>query len=231
MTYGKFQKTFALSVPVDRAWQAFTDAKDLEVWLTGTVQEADVRQGGRIAWAEDDYGRLVWDIVEADPPNKLVYKESSSILPVPTDVTVTFEESQSGTKITVTQAGFGEGENWQTHLDNVGLAWVQTLAALDLYLRTGARFDRFFTFQSGLGMLTDDLLAGPVVLSVDDGAFAAKAGIQRGDIILKLGTAPVFSRSDLWLFNREHPIGEEVEVTYARSGEVLTARAALTEPT
>ncbi|RSM77328.1 PDZ domain-containing protein [Kibdelosporangium aridum] len=231
MNYGKYQKTFSLSVPVERAWQAFTDAKDLEVWLTGTVEETDVRPGGRIAWAADDYGQLVWSIVDADPPNKLVYKEGATFLPAESEVTVTFEEQGSGTRITVTQAGFGEGEDWQTHLDNVGLGWVQTLAALDLYLRTGVRYDRFFTFQSGLGMLTDDLLAGPVVLSVDDGAFAAKAGIQPGDIILKLGGAPVFSRSDLWMFTREHPIGTEIDVTYAREGEILTARAALTEPT
>ncbi|SMD17701.1 SRPBCC domain-containing protein [Kibdelosporangium aridum] len=231
MNYGKYEKTFSLSVPVERAWQAFTDAKDLEAWLTGTVEETDVRPGGRIAWAADDYGQLVWDIVEADPPNKLVYKEGPGILPVETDVTVTFEETDSGTRITVTQAGFGEGEDWGSHLDSVGLGWVQTLAALDLYLRTGVRYDRFFTFQSGLGMMTEDWLAGPVVVSVDDGAFAAKAGIQPGDIILKLGSAPVFGRTDLWLLTREHPVGKEIEVVYARGSEVLTARAALTDPT
>jgi S1-C subfamily serine protease len=118
----------------------------------------------------------------------------------------------------------------QTHLDNVGLSWGQTLAALDLYLRTGVRYDRFFTFQSGLGMLTDDQLAGPIVLSVEPEGFAAKAGIQPGDILVKLGAAPVFNRADLWLFTREHAMGEEVDVTFVHSGEIATARAELSQP-
>ncbi|ONI86474.1 hypothetical protein ALI144C_11225 [Actinosynnema sp. ALI-1.44] len=230
MTYGKFRKTFSLSVPVERAWQAFTDPKDLEVWQTGTVEQADVRPGGRIAWTADEYGQLVWDIVEVDPPNTFVYKEGATFLPAESEVTVTFEHEDTGTRVTVTQAGFGDDEDWETHLENVGLGWVQTLAALDLYLRTGVRYDRFFTFQSGLGMMTDDVLAGSLVRSVVDGAFAAKAGIRPGDVILKLGTAPVFSRTDLWMYTREHAIGEEIDVAFARDGEVITARAALTEP-
>lgn len=228
--YGRFEKKFSLSAPPERAYQAFTDPADLEVWLTGKVERADAQPGGQIVWEADEWGQLVWDVVAADPPNKLVYRESPFAVPVETEVTVVFEQEGTGTRITVTQAGFGEGEDWQTHLENVGLAWGQTLAALDLYLRTGVRYDRFFTFQSGLGMLTDDQLAGPIVLSVEPDSFATKAGIQPGDIILKLGTAPVFSRADLWMFTREHPMGEEVEVTFVHDREVRTARAALSQP-
>jgi uncharacterized protein YndB with AHSA1/START domain len=227
--YARFEKTFSLSVPVERAWQAFTDPADLEVWLTGKVEQADATAGGRVAWVADEYGQLVWDIVSADPPNSLVFRESG-ILPGESEVTVTFEQADTGTRITVTQAGFGEGEDWQSHLESAGHSWGQTLAALDLYLRTGVRYDRFFTFQSGLGMLTRDELAGPVVQTVDEGCFAAKAGIQPGDIILKLGTAPVFSYADLWLFTREHAMGEEIEVTFVHGREIRTAQAALTQP-
>nr|WP_083472788.1 PDZ domain-containing protein [Kibdelosporangium phytohabitans] len=79
-------------------------------------------------------------------------------------------------------------------------------------------------------MLTDDVLAGSLVRTVQDSGFAADAGIRPGDVILKLGTAPVFSRTDLWMFTREHGIGEDVDVAFARDGEVITARAALSEP-
>jgi uncharacterized protein YndB with AHSA1/START domain len=227
--YARFEKTFSLSVPVERAWQAFTDPKDLEVWLTGKVEQADATPGGRIVWEGDDYGQLVWDITAADPPNSLVFRESG-ILPAESEVTVTFEQADTGTRITVTQAGFGDGEDWQYHLESAGHSWGQTLAALDLYLRTGVRYDRFFTFQSGLGMVTRDELAGPIVRTVDADSFAAKAGIAPGDIILKLGTAPVFSYADLWLFTREHAMGEEIEVTFVHDREIRTARAALTYP-
>jgi uncharacterized protein YndB with AHSA1/START domain len=227
--HAKFEKTFELSVPVAKAWQAFTDPELIEVWLTGTVEKADVRPGGQIAWEADEYGGLVWEIVEVDPQRRLVYREAPGILPVATEVTVTFEEASAGTRLTVTQAGFGEGVDWAAQIEGVGLGWGQTLAGLDLFLRTGVRLDRFFTFRSDLGVEADDLLAGPVVRSVADGSFAAAAGVAPGDIIVRLGAAPVFGRSDIWLYTREHVAGEECEIAYVRDGAVHTGRAALTE--
>jgi uncharacterized protein YndB with AHSA1/START domain len=228
--YARFEKTFTLSIPVDKAWEAFTDPKLIEVWLTGTVEKADVRPGGQIAWAPDDYGQMVWDIVDVDPGRRLTYREAPAILPVATEVTVTFEEAEAGTRLTVTQSGFGEGVDWQAQIDSVGLGWTQTLAALDLYLRTGVRLDRFFTFRSDLGFAADDVLAGPLVRTVTGDSFAARAGIRPGDIVVRLGDAPIFGRTDLWLFTREHDAGEEVEVAYARGGEVHVGRAALDAP-
>lgn len=225
--FAKFEKTFTLSVPVDKAWEGFTDPKLIEVWLTSTVENADVRPGGQIAFTPDEYGQLVWDIVEVEPGRRLTYREGPGVLPVTTEVTVTFEEAEAGTRVTITQSGFGEGVDWQAKIDGVGLGWDQTLAALDLYLRTGVRLDRFFTFRSDLGFEADEVLAGPLVRTVADGSFAARAGIEPGDIVVRLGDAPIFSRADLWLFTREHAAGEEVEVAYARGGELRTGRAAL----
>ncbi|GAA4443217.1 SRPBCC domain-containing protein [Phytohabitans houttuyneae] len=225
--FAKYEKTFTLSVPVDKAWQAFTDPKLIEVWLTGTVEKADVEPGGQIAWAPDEYGQMVWDIIDVEPEQKLTYREGAGILPVATEVSVTFEEVEAGTRLTITQSGFGEGVDWQAQIDSVGLGWVQTLAALDLYLRTGVRLDRFFTFRADLGMEADDVLAGPLVRTVSEDSFAARAGIEPGDIVVRLGDAPIFSRADLWLFTREHEAGEDVEVAWARDGAVHTGRAAL----
>jgi uncharacterized protein YndB with AHSA1/START domain len=228
--HGKFEKTFELRVPLPRVWQAFTRAEDLESWMTGTVEECDVRPGGRIAWAPDEYGQLVWDVGDVEPERRLVYSEGPGILPVATEVTVTFTETEAGTRLTVTQAGFGEGEDWQAQLDNVGLGWIQTLAGLELYLLTGVRFDRFFTFRSDLGVVTGEALAGPEVLTVMPESFGAEAGLEPGDIIVQVGAAPVFTRSDLWLFTREHDAGEQVEVAYVRGGELRRAEAVLGPP-
>lgn len=227
--YARFEKTFSLSVPVERAWEAFTEPELIEVWLSGTVEKADVRPGGQIVWAAEDYGQPVWDIVDVEPGRRLTYREAG-VLPVVTEVTATFEEAGTGTRLTVTQSGFGEGADWQAQIDNVGLGWGQTLAALDLYLRTGVRLDRFFTFRSDLGLQADDVLAGPLVRTVGDDSFAARAGVAPGDIVVRLGAAPVFGRSDLWLFTREHEAGEEVEIAYARAGAVHVGRAALDAP-
>jgi predicted metalloprotease with PDZ domain len=143
---------------------------------------------------------------------------------------VLLQESGSGTLVTITQAGFGEGEDWQTQLDNVGLGWAQSLAGLELYLRTGVRFDRFFTFKSDLGVLAHEEMAGPCVASVTPESYAAQAGLEVGDIIVQVGSAPIFTRSDLWLFTREHEIGEDIEVKFVRGSELRHGRAQLTAP-
>lgn len=227
MSYAKFEKTFTLSVPVAKAWAAFTDPELIEVWLSGKVEKADIQPGGQIAFAPDEYGQLVWEITEAEPERRLAYREGAGILPVATEVTVTFEEVEAGTKLTITQAGFGEGVDWAAQIDGVGLGWGQTLAALDLFLRTGVRLDRFFTFRSDLGLEADEMLAGPIVRSVAEEGFGAAAGLAPGDVIVRLGAAPIFGRSDLWLFTREHEAGERVEVAYVRDGELRTATAEL----
>jgi uncharacterized protein YndB with AHSA1/START domain len=228
--YGKFEKVFELRVPIARVWQAFSTAADLEAWLTGTVEQCDVQPGGRVAWQPDVFGQLVWDIVEVEPERKLVYRESPTFLPVSTEVSVTLAETKSGTRVRVTQAGFGEGEDWQDELDNVGLGWAQTLAALELYLLTGVRFDRFFTFKSDLGAGLHEELAGPRVTTVTPEGYAAQVGLERGDIILQLGNAPIFSRSDVWVFTREHEPGEDVEVTFVRGSKVCRGRGLLSAP-
>jgi S1-C subfamily serine protease len=63
---------------------------------------------------------------------------------------------------------------------------------------------------------------------VADDSFAAAAGVAPGDIIVRLGEAPIFDRSDIWLVTREHAAGEELEIAYVRDGAVHTGRAALT---
>ena len=229
-THGKFEKTFDVAIPVARVWQAFTEKEHLEAWLTGTIETCDVRPGGQIAWEPDEFGGMVWDITDVEPERSLSYRERPLILPVPTEVTVAFEATGTGTRLSITQSGFGPGDDWQGNLDSVGLGWTQTLAAMELYLRTGVRFDRFFTFKSDVGLVVQEQLAGPEVLSVTPGSFADNAGVRSGDIIVQLGDAPIFDRSDIWLFTREHEIGEDHEIVYVRGSELRRGRAALTPP-
>jgi uncharacterized protein YndB with AHSA1/START domain len=219
-----------MAIPVARVWQAFTDPRHLEAWLTGTIATCDIRPGGQVAWEPDEYGQLVWDITDVEPERSLAYREGPGIVPVPTEVTVTFEATGTGTRLSITQSGFGPGDDWQGRLDDLGLGWAQTLAAMELYLRTGVRYDRFFTFKSDVGVVVQEQLAGPQVLSVAAGSFAANAGVQRGDIILKIGEAPIFDRSDIWLFTREHEIGEDQQIVYVRDSELCRGQAALTPP-
>lgn len=46
------------------------------------------------------------------------------------------------------------------------------------------------------------------------------------DIILQIGDALIFDRSDLWLFTREHEAGTEFDVVYVRDRALARGRAA-----
>ena len=69
--------------------------------------------------------------------------------------------------------------------------------------------------------------SGAYVTSVSAGSSAAKAGIQEGDIITKLGDTTISSSSDLVLAVRSHNVGDSVDVTYNRNGQESTATVTL----
>jgi uncharacterized protein YndB with AHSA1/START domain len=63
-----------------------------------------------------------WDVVdgevlEIEPHRRLVTTEGIGILDGVTQVIVTFESVEHGTRITVVRAGFGTGTGWQDQLE------------------------------------------------------------------------------------------------------------------
>jgi uncharacterized protein YndB with AHSA1/START domain len=225
----KLEKTFELAVPVERAWQVFTDPRELSAWAAGDgYKEFDARPGGRYVLSVEGMPDLEGQVLEAEPHRRLVYTEPPGILPGETTVTVTFEATDSGTRVTVTQSGFGDGDDWLGHLESYGTGWDEALYDLHLYLRTGVAGKRFFTWQSTFGLFVRDTPAGAEVLKVQPGTLAERLGLRPGDLLLKVGNASIFSERDLGLLSREHPPGTEVELTYVRGGEVRSGAGALT---
>ena len=74
--------TAEFAAPVERVWQVYADPRQLErVWgpptYPATVDAHDLRPGGRVEYhmtgPSGDQPRGFWDIVEADPPRRLVF--------------------------------------------------------------------------------------------------------------------------------------------------------------
>lgn len=61
---------------------------------------------------------------------------------------------------------------------------------------------------------------GIYIDEVVEGGSAAKAGLQKEDIILQLNKIPINTQSELIEFIGQHSPGDEVEVTYQRNGNV-----------
>jgi uncharacterized protein YndB with AHSA1/START domain len=219
-----FERTFSLSVPVERAWRAFTDPEELEVWFSHRF-DADTDE--QTAVAESPGGQVGFAVTEFVENERLGYRQWAADPETGVDVTVVFEAVDGGTRITMTQAGFGSGSVLES--DQVRRGMEETLADLVLYLEHGVRFPRHRDIiqRCSLGAR---FVAVPGAIAVDEivpGSFAEAAGLQRGDLLLQLGHASVYDVSDVAFFVRDHDPDESVGIAFARDGEVHRAAGRL----
>ncbi|HEV7652274.1 MAG TPA: trypsin-like peptidase domain-containing protein [Actinophytocola sp.] len=68
---------------------------------------------------------------------------------------------------------------------------------------------------------------GARVQNVKDGSAAAKAGIQQGDVITKVGDKTIGDVAELYVAVRTHKVGDAVPVVLARAGRELTVQVTL----
>lgn len=78
--------------------------------------------------------------------------------------------------------------------------------------------------QQALGLSQS---SGVIVAAVESGSPAAKAGLQRGDVIIKLGSMTISNTTDLLEALRQHNPGEQVPVTIVRNGKQQTVQVTL----
>ncbi len=76
-----------------------------------------------------------------------------------------------------------------------------------------------------------EITEGIVVLAVEEGSAADKAGLEKGDVIIKLGDDKVINVAYLRYVLYKHSIGETVDVTYIRGTDEKTVKVTLTERT
>ena len=81
-------------------------------------------------------------------------------------------------------------------------------------------------YQSGI-LLPNDISEGIVVVAVDAGSAAERAGLKKGDVIIKLAGTKTTDLADFRYELYKHNPGEEIEVTYIRNSETLSAKITL----
>jgi uncharacterized protein YndB with AHSA1/START domain len=226
-----YERTFVVKVPVERAWKAFVDPRQREAWISPPGRD-QLEHPGRGFLADDSFSIPV-KIGDVDE-NKHLSWHVEHTLPSGTrawvEVSVTFEAVALGTRISITRSGFGEGEEWEIESQNTGLGFEQELIDLVAYLETGVNVSRHFSARSSFGASFLETPAGVQAARVALGGFAEEAGLRTSDLLISLGGAGVYSRSDVGFFEREHAAGEEVEVTYVRDGVLQRGRGYLSEP-
>lgn len=213
---GKWEKTFEIAVPVERVWEAVTNRETLQVLLSPP-------EGANppIPY-EADAGM---EVLEAVPLKKLRWSIERPGAVEKAEFTLTFEDRESGSAITVTRFGFGEGEDADIFSKSNGLGWEHGFRDLIMYLETGQMVKRHYDgcTKSCLGMSYVETVAGVQVCRVGETGVGAEAGLQRGDRIVRLSGLPIYNRQDIWLLNGLHEPGDEVEVEFIRGRELMRA--------
>jgi uncharacterized protein YndB with AHSA1/START domain len=222
-----FERTFTVLAPVDRAWAAFTEPRQREAWSDETVAAFEATPGGRVAFMMDQHGEAVVEgkVEEVDVNRRIRWTEGPGLLPWPTEITVTFESIDTGTRITVVQAGFAEGPEGDNELEGHSRGWDRILADLALYLETGISFPRFHP-RPRFGLVVRHVAAGMEIVEATAGSYGERVGLRTGDILLQLGDVGVYDMVELWALGRAFGDGE-LEAVWARDGELCRATATL----
>lgn len=212
----KIEKTFTVGVPVGRAWAAFAESEQRSQW-EACEYEIDPVPGGKIRWTLP--GLESQGHVEEVVPEQLLRYVESSGPHTDSEITITFESVDDGTRISITHAGFGDVDDWGEWIEGTSLGWTQAIADLVVFLEHGVAAERFASRLEPPGMRTTDTPAGIRVDAITSGGFAEQAGLEPGDLILKVGGAAAYTLPELWVLFREHAAGDVLTVDYVRAGE------------
>jgi uncharacterized protein YndB with AHSA1/START domain len=227
------ERSFEVAVPLERVWQVMTDPAELNRWYFPFRTDAE----GRLHTEVHGHERAS-EVVEGEATKyfrtrtTLTGREGFGVVPGVREMLVCFEASDAGARVTITHSGWGEDEESERERRAVERGTDETLADLQLYLRSGVPFPRHNRGErSWLGLTALEVPGGVEVRDVQPGTFADRLGLRRGDLLVALDGAGVFGLSDLAFFAKLRAAGEEAEARWIRAGALLHGSAVLGERT
>ncbi len=226
-----------IAAPPEEVFSAFTSAAALTEWLCD-VADVDAHPGGRLYlwWTGGYYAS--GEFVDLKPGEQLVFSWHGRGEPGKTQVKVNFKDVDDGTHLVLHHQDLGSGKVWAKARKAIRKGWRTALDNLKSVIESGQdlRLARRPTLgESGLDEVTPELaaqLALPVkaglrLHGVLEGQGAQQAGLQEGDVIVKVGGRKVRTINDLQAALQPFEAGEKVKVTFYRGGERQSVKVSL----
>jgi hypothetical protein len=210
-----FEATFVVRAPRAEVWKRLADAQPASPALT----PPDDGQW----WIPGVEGAA--DELEVVPEERLRARKAHFPC-AGTEIVVTLEDADTGTRITFSQFGFGPGFEDQRPWLEAG--WWAIRADLFLWFDRGVVGARHLSPWAGIGCDVTETPAGLEASNVQAAACAGRAGVADGDLFLTIAGSPVVNVRELSALVRGplHP-GVDVELRYLRGGKVLTGRGTI----
>lgn len=215
-----YRRTIVVAAPLERVWRAFTVPEELSVWH-GRAEVFEAVSGGRVRFADPGHAPVEGVVEEARPNELLRWR-------VVGDATVIEQRFRASGEKTRVDVSHLNDQAWPfDEYEAISLGWDESLADLMLLVESDVRFTRHMTFKSTLGITTKTTPAGVEVVTVTPLLFGDMVGLKPADLLVQLGSAPLFRHSDLALLTREHAAGEVLEAIYVRNGRLCRGSAPL----
>jgi uncharacterized protein YndB with AHSA1/START domain len=231
----KFKHT--LKAPAAAVYRAFSSSTALREWFCDAAQ-ADPRPGGRLYmwWVSGYY--TSGEFIALTPNKKLTFTWHGKGEPAPTRVTVSLAAKRDSTVLTVTQDRLGPAKIWAPIAAQYARGWEAALQNLQSVLEAGP--DLRIVRRPMLGISGGDDLtpetaaklgvpvkAGLQLDSLVDGMGAQAAGLQKDDVIVKLGGKKITGYVSLGAALQGHRAGDVVPVAFYRGAEKKTIQLTL----
>lgn len=220
------------------AFRAFTNAMALREWLCD-ISTTVPRPGGRLyLWWNSGY-YAAGEFIEVQPSERVSFSWQGRGEPGQTLVEVTLIPKEGGTLVSIEHSGIGMGEEWTPTIREIEAGWNAGLENLVSVLETGE--DLRFVRRPMLGILVGEFNAerasrlgvpvseGVVLDGTMEGMGAASAGLQRDDVIIRMGDTQIRGFPDVPNALQKYHAGDKVEVEYYRGREKHTTTMELSK--
>lgn len=128
-----------IRAPIEKVWAAITDNSSDRVWWWNSRHESDFQKGSRIAYIRNGNTDVEGEILEAEPPTRLVHTFQVGG-PGPqhdegaTQVAYDLEITDGVVKLTVTHSGFIKDSKVRVGISG---GWPAIMSSLKSLLETG----------------------------------------------------------------------------------------------
>jgi uncharacterized protein YndB with AHSA1/START domain len=129
------KEVFIAAAP-EHVYRAFLEPEQLQRWFAAQVT-LDERIGGRFSYRWRSGDAISGVIVDLVPSRLLVMDWDEGEGKGDTRLTVEFIPDGDGTRVLLTDSGFGTGDDWDALYDGVDSGWSDLLAALITWLVDG----------------------------------------------------------------------------------------------
>ncbi len=230
----KFKRT--LQAPPAEVYRAFTHATALRDWLADAAA-AQPRPGGHLYLKWNSGYSAQGTFTALEPGKKLAFTWHGHAEPAPTRVVIGLAAKNGGTLVTLTHSGLGTGKTWAPAVSAISAGWESGLENLQSTLERG--LDLRQTRLPRMGVLVGEFNAdvaarmgvpvsqGARLEGAADGSGAQAAGLQKDDVIVKMGSQRVTDFASLGPALHGRQAGDTLPVVFYRGAEKRTVQIEL----